>query len=406
MTAPIAYLTDVEGMWTRLASFALGNPLVRFDGDRLVVSDGAIFVFGGDAIDRGPDSRRVVATLLEAKRRQPEQVILLAGNRDINKLRLPRELSGEPPRRVPEDVRTGPRGDLLRWIFVHTMGAPHAFELRRQELEAERSEHPDDEAVVDSFLADLRPGSGPLAEYLAVSQLAFRHGPTLFVHGGLSEESLGHVPGLEPIPVVDAWASALNRFYATQLEAYREGRVVNGEPGFWPLVRYQAPRPGSRLNPASVVYGRSADAENNLILPSRAVTDRLRTAGIRRAVVGHTPSGDSPSLGRRDGFTYLMADNSHARHGAGSRVYFDDGGTRVDAWTRLDGDEAGLHAVRFRVDDDDLDSPIGLREAEGGRLVRGRLSSGAWLTYRALPEYRNEQRAVDELSGWKLEPPE
>ena len=68
MTAPIAYLTDVEGMWTRLASFALGNPLVRFDGDRLVVSDGAIFVFGGDAIDRGPDSRRVVATLLEAKR--------------------------------------------------------------------------------------------------------------------------------------------------------------------------------------------------------------------------------------------------------------------------------------------------------------------------------------------------
>jgi hypothetical protein len=84
----IAYLTDVEGQWSKLESFATGNPFVRLDANgRLLVAPGARFVFGGDAIDRGPASRRIVLVLLEAKRRQPEQVVLLAGNRDINKMR-------------------------------------------------------------------------------------------------------------------------------------------------------------------------------------------------------------------------------------------------------------------------------------------------------------------------------
>ena len=45
-------------------------------------------MFGGDAIDRGPGGRRIVRTLLAARRRYGDRVILLAGNRDINKLRL------------------------------------------------------------------------------------------------------------------------------------------------------------------------------------------------------------------------------------------------------------------------------------------------------------------------------
>src|SRR5437868_1676624 len=88
----VAYVTDVEGMWTRLESFCADNDIVSLDNDgRLVVKDGATFVFGGDAIDRGPWSRRIVRTLLEAKTRQPSQVVMLAGNRDLNKLRLARE---------------------------------------------------------------------------------------------------------------------------------------------------------------------------------------------------------------------------------------------------------------------------------------------------------------------------
>src|SRR5258706_349927 len=53
----IAYLTDVEGQWEKLTTFCAGNPLVSLDGDDLVVAEGATFVFGGDAIDRGPHGR-------------------------------------------------------------------------------------------------------------------------------------------------------------------------------------------------------------------------------------------------------------------------------------------------------------------------------------------------------------
>ena len=112
---PVAYLTDVEGMWSRLASFAHDNPcLTLAHDDTLTVAPGCVFVFGGDAVDRGPWSRRIVRALLDVKTRQPEQVVLLAGNRDINKLRLPRELAGHLHRKAPPEVRSYPPPELLR----------------------------------------------------------------------------------------------------------------------------------------------------------------------------------------------------------------------------------------------------------------------------------------------------
>ncbi len=417
---PVAYLTDVEGMWEKLASFARANPLVWWDdAGRLVVAPGAVFVYGGDAIDRGPHGRRVVATLLEAKRRQPEQVILLAGNRDINKLRLPRELDGHPPHRTPEDVRSGPRPALLRWIFQHTMGAPGAFDFRRDELAAERGSartDVDERDVVDGFLADLGPG-GALRAYLSQCQLAYRAGRPLFVHGGLSEVSLGHVPGRTPPPSrlddvdVDAWIVSLNHWYGEQMHEFDAGHVAaGGTPTWQPLIAYQAPTPGARLNPGSVVYGRSVDDHNNLRLPAAPVIATLLRAGISRAVVGHTPSGDSPSLGRLGGFQMICADNSHARHDQGSRVWLDDAALRILASTRLDGDLPGapLHNVRLTLAAyGDDDSPLGLRTRAAGRLVRGVLDDGALLTYRALPDWKTEQLATppEHLPPDALEPP-
>ena len=67
----VAYVTDVEGRWDKLASFVEGNPDVALDeADRLQVREGCVFVFGGDAVDRGPAGRRVVRALLDAKKRQ------------------------------------------------------------------------------------------------------------------------------------------------------------------------------------------------------------------------------------------------------------------------------------------------------------------------------------------------
>jgi hypothetical protein len=386
----VVYLTDVEGMWPRLESFCAGNPHVRLDAEgRLHVEGDVVFVYGGDAIDRGPAGRRVMATLLDAKRRQPDRVVLLAGNRDINKLRLVRELRGAPPPRAPRELETD-APSLLRWIFEHTMGARFAFEHRRSELEAE-GRHASDAAVVESYLDDLAP-SGPMRAYLHGCQLAYRAGATLFVHGGVGPESLLFVPLLGHVASVDAWVEALNRFYAEQLAWFERGELDrSGVPRWQPLIAYQAPARGLRLNPESVVYGRRVDSFNNPLLLEAHVTSALREEGVRRLVVGHTPNGDTPSLVREPGFEVVIGDNSHSRLPTASRLVITDARVDASGETLLDG---GIHeSVRLARASDDEGSVLGLRTRDGF-LVKGELESGDLLLFRYVEGYRAEQKAV------------
>lgn len=386
----VAYLTDVEGMWSRVEAFAAANPLVRLEGTTLTVAPNALFVFGGDAVDRGPHSRRIIRSLLEVKRRQPSQVVLLAGNRDLNKLRLRRELTGHPPQKMPEEIRERSVADQLRWIFSYTMGAGGAFEHRREEL----GPGTNDDAVVESFLADVRDG-GDHFEYLARCQLGFRQGRTLFVHGGLTDESFLCVPGKPPSASLEQWLVSLNGWYREQLDAVTSDAVdSDGRPLWTQLMAYQAPLPGTRLNQTSVVYGRTADPLNNPLLPPKSVRQQLNDEGVRRLVVGHTPNGDSPSILRAASFELVIADNSHARVSEGAKVLLDDDRTSVEAVTVLD--DGGRHEVHFDVALDDERTPIGRRLKRTGELIKGRLRGGAYLLFRYLPEYRCEQRGASE----------
>ena len=385
----LAYVTDIEGQWSKLSSFAADNPLVSLDPEgRLSVAPGARFVFGGDAVDRGPEARRLIHTLLEAKRRQPEQVVLLAGNRDINKMRLVTELDGSPPASTPEPVRRGPRAALLRWIFENTMSAPHAFAHRATELERVGAMH-DDESIAQSFLDDLSP-TGELTEYLCACQLVHREENTLFVHGGITSESLGYVPeAARRFDLLEGWAQALNAFYVAQCAAYRERKLA----GYGALVAYQAPLPGTRLNQASVVYARPTDELGNPILPAPSVVGALRHAGIERVVLGHTPSGDSPAVLRDGaGFELLLADNSHGRIEPGSQLFLGEDPRIVGASVLDDGERV---EVSTRLADEGPSSPLGLRDAQG-RLVKGRLQRGEYLVFRGYSGYRSEQSAVQE----------
>lgn len=53
---------------------------------------GKYFCYGGDCFDRGPGDIRVARLLVGLKRRYPERVFLIMGNRDLNKLRFASEL--------------------------------------------------------------------------------------------------------------------------------------------------------------------------------------------------------------------------------------------------------------------------------------------------------------------------
>lgn len=413
----IAYLCDVEGRWEKLETFAKDNPLVSFDEQgRLRVRDGALFVFGGDAVDRGPGSLRVVSALLECKRAQPAQVILLAGNRDINKLRLARELAGRPLARTPEPERSTGGPALLRWILSNTMGAKDAFEHRREELTRMSHTRATDDMVYESFRAEVRPG-GALRALLRESALAHRVGDALFVHGGVTEQSFGVVPTgaisedertAEYRKITDdsnTWVESLNAFFRAQIESFdaMAERAPLDAPAPWAaLVAYQAPHPGTKANQQSVVYGRTTDTFGNPVLPERSVIDRLRRDGVHRVFVGHSPAGDCPSVLRFEDFSMVFADNSYGRveHGsqvlllgdktvARGRCQLDDGSTidTLAEWTRAS------------------EGPLGSRTRAERSLVKAQSHDGRWVLFRAMEGYRQEQRAcaLDELGA--VEPP-
>jgi len=409
------HISDVEGSFNRLRTFVERAPGLAFDdaGD-IVVDEDTVFVFGGDAVDRGPWSRRVVRTLWRAQQRFPERVVLLGGNRDINKLRLPRELQGALPRKAPPEVHAlvkDKKPELLRWIFSHTMGAQPAFDFRREELLAEDRPASDDD-VVASFVEDLLPDAGLHYRYLREARLAFRFGATLFVHGGFADEALGHVPGRPRVDTVDAWVDGLNAFYRAQLEAYAAtplgvpGRV-DEEPTWFDIVLYQAPKRGVGKNPESVVYGRfGSDPWNNPRLPSSTSMRWLVQHGIRRVVVGHTPCGDVPAILRgAEGLEIVIADNSRGRVDEGAVVCVDGSGGDdvlfVDAVTRLDDDSE--HRVRFQLGRDEA-TDIG-RVTTDGRLVKGFLDDGRALLFRSDESFAIRQTAVARTDLGTLLPP-
>jgi hypothetical protein len=189
---------------------------------------------------------------------------------------------------------------------------------------------------------------------------------------------------------VDAWRQALNHWYGEQLRAFAEQRFEpDGTPAWEPLIAYQAPTPGQRINTASVVYGRMADEHNHPILPSRALIDTLARAGIHRVVVGHTPSGDCPSVVRGEGFELILADNSYGRVEGASQLFLREDSVYVEGRVRLDNGQ--LEQVRFQLSLGDDSSPIGRQLLDTGQLVKGPLEGGDWLLFRALPGWRVEQ---------------
>ena len=59
-----------------------------------------MLVYGGDICDRYEGDFRVISDILLLKRDNIDSVVLIQGNRDVNKLRLVSELLALPPLRV------------------------------------------------------------------------------------------------------------------------------------------------------------------------------------------------------------------------------------------------------------------------------------------------------------------
>lgn len=198
----VAFVTDVEGNFEYLARFvarSVALTLERIDAEdgsmHLALADGWMLLFGGDACDKGGavgGTLRVVRTLVRLKRRYPERVTLLLGNRDINKIRMTSELAppelrnyaempgpswvaadrrvspemhlrrqcarthGVPPEEVNAEMleRANTLAERIRWMLKETMGSDGEFDRRRAELTLLRQQCPPRGASPDQAQAE------------------------------------------------------------------------------------------------------------------------------------------------------------------------------------------------------------------------------------------------------------
>jgi hypothetical protein len=237
------------------------------------------FVYGGDAVDKGPGDIRLVRALVRLKRQHPDRVVLLVGNRDLNKLRFAAELSQDDMARTIDEI-PAPHWDIkapslkeyllerllvlqasestdqnqnlttitvdqlntrvsrLQYMLEHTLGCPKTFDFRRQELSILEDCPEDaisDTDVLESFVYEVESPNGSLRQYLEHAQVAVCIGNTLFCHGAVDRQTMQFVPSnttkfenptSPPPPAalidnVQQWTDALNNFLEQGLAEFQ-----------------------------------------------------------------------------------------------------------------------------------------------------------------------------------------
>lgn len=338
---------------------------------RVSLRPGKAWVFGGDLFDRGAGDLRLLATFLALRAQAPDRVFWLAGNRDLNKIRLSSELApcdlARHPSAIPEPYwvpramrcplglflqRAGhdAPGDAssaalrVRHMLGRTMGAPHAFALRGAELALLTGAvaAPDDAAVAQSFASLASPPDGALHEYLRHAHLGLVLGASVFVHGAVDAATLGRVPGVVAyesaaaaaageVPVApmtrladtgdgtyfERWLGALNAWLAAELAAWARAPT-------WDAARWRRGGEGAIGYSLAACTGGRTVVYNCLLRDGQpmgldAVTARqLRADGLVRLVAGHQPFGDVPLVmrDRAHGVYAITADISRADAGA------------------------------------------------------------------------------------------
>jgi hypothetical protein len=296
---PITYCTDLEGNWDKFQNFLKDNPAFYQSGDgKFHLKRNHTFVFGGDAPDRENGSMRIVNELLRLKREAGDHVVLILGNRDLNKVQLVSRVKNNDP-------------DELKRILADEMGSPKAFEFHRQEMALLNHVDPatlSDKAVAVDYLTWVGL-DGKFTEFLSKGQLLYRSDKTFFSHSILSDQNFGKTPGLAPQRLADRWVSELNDWYRQTLKNWKNN------PTDMTLVDYSKLKPPLRDNPESVVYGGNYDAYKNPLLPSDKLIQLLQSQGIERAVAGHKPMDQVPVIRRKGNhFELVHMDNSYARN--------------------------------------------------------------------------------------------
>jgi hypothetical protein len=343
----IGVLGDIEGNYKRFESFIKTNGTLYINElGEIDLVPGKTFVFMGDAIDHGSGGIRFTRALTNLKERYPDRVKIILGNRDLNKMKiyhflksldagvyLPDEkyiydfllqdihgvnldhsLSESEIMKLLRD-RAHPHERLES--ILKGFGAPGAFKYHREELKLlnPRMQSISRAMVYKHYMASLAPG-GTLRKLLSIGQLIAIVDGNLFTHGAITERNHGQVPGHHKnFTNTREWVTKLNDWLYTSVEEWKidSARAVS-------LDKYQKPDTKTMTNVHSVVYGRYSDSSGNPKTPRAKFLNNLKSFGIYRIFVGHTPTGDFPILLRHKDFEIVLTDSSHSKFNSASKI--------------------------------------------------------------------------------------
>lgn len=357
----ISHLTDIEGNVRYFQRWVNRSKYIQFEKGNLAFREpqaNHTFVFGGDFCDKGPGDLRIGTQLIDFKTKHPLNVSLIAGNRDIKCRRFTYELStnirqrlltGAPafwnPKSAPRDyamqemvvkTKSAPSSTnleryvlhksieecqtlYLKWMLNETMGCgpfhskPNTFEYRRMELAhigGQPTNTIPDEAVTQSFIHSVSP-DGVVHQYLKLAQLGDIAQETLFIHGAVTLENMGYVPGMleSDARITDAkeWIEALNDWYKIQIKDWISHplELKFEPPGHKPLDKYVL------FNPKSIVTTNWYTQGKLAPIPEKVVTF-LNNAGIYRVVSGHQPFADFPLVIRQANLEVIVGDTGYS----------------------------------------------------------------------------------------------
>jgi len=362
-----AYLTDVEGNLDYFHKYVrLSKVIAWVDSkkNRLKFKqDNSMFVFGGDAQDRGIGDIRFMNLLLDFKKEYPDRVEFIIGNRDANKIRIYSELSEKInnnsvhlskydkfPYWVNKKERVTLRNYLeqnnyeinivnrLKYILEYTMGSSGSFEKRRAELAILLNKSVSsisDEDIVASFLNSVAPhpvnvkttNDNYLLKYLQYGKIAYIFGEHIFVHGAINKNNMGYVPsGGKFIEDVHLWVSTLNNWYHKELNEYMLnpecGGITKKRKGY-KIIDYSVPSDNR-----TVVYSDNLKNGNGNYINSKVIK-YLNKSRIHSIISGHRPHGDCPLVLRSKNLTAVSADTSYSDKGHMSKWGVDNRGNAV-----------------------------------------------------------------------------
>lgn len=337
-TSQILHITDCEG--SEAFFKAINNSsIVKYDpvnGLSFHQTEGTpYFIFGGDVTDRGNHDLAITRLLVEFKKRHPENVFLIAGNRELIKCRFKIELAPELIRArllktvqphwitqatLPLDyvkARMSAENSqqsvedyvnslsiaqcqiiYLKWMLEKTMGCPHSFRYRREELaRSQNSKLISDEDILQSFLEQTSP-EGVTGQYLQLAQIGVIVPGTgvMSVHGGLQPTSIGRHPGMKPeagrIANAKCWINQFNAWYQEQIRYWIDFRPAElTRPACTPLD-------DCILQPANVpktvITDWMLNKERQFVDVAPEVSRYLHDNKINVVLTGHQPSGDHP----------------------------------------------------------------------------------------------------------------